>query len=70
MYSSKLKLTREPEKFLVESAGVTFISSGGTESLGPPCGGTTFAQPGIKTIPSAMRRKARKTRLSFLILQT
>ena len=34
-----------PEKFFEESAGVTLISCGGSESLGPPEGGIILAQP-------------------------
>ena len=44
--SSKVKTILLPVKFLVESPGLAFCNCGGRESLGPPCGGITLAQPG------------------------
>ena len=66
-----MNTTRLPAKLRVESGGVTLISTGGSESLGPPEGGTMLAQPGLK---ARYERKAntKKTGKSFFIaaLQT
>ena len=59
MNSSKVKVMVFAVKPLLESGGVTFKRSGGSESLSPPVGGIWLAQPG-RTVIFVIKRIRKK----------
>src|SRR5882757_3807288 len=66
-YSSNVKLILLPVKFTDESRGVTLSNTGGIESLAPPMGGTTFAQPGL--LITVKQMSIAKTRNDISVLK-
>lgn len=67
MNSSNVNVTRDPEKFRVESPGVTLTNTGGSESLGPPSGGIILAQPEVSTASFPIRIKQMQKRMNLFI---
>src|SRR6185503_16581694 len=66
MNSSKVKVIVLVLTPLLESGGVTFTSTGGSESLGPPVGGMMFAQPERTTIFEMKRIRRKKGEITFI----